>query len=344
MRAAVLPEYGGPRVLRLQDVPDPVAAQDEVLVGVSACGVCGHDLLARRGELGTPLPAILGHEISGVVQAVGSSVRQFTVGDRVALVQRDPCGRCGDCQRGATQLCRRGRGFYGEDQNGGYAELVIASERNAVRLPPDIDDAAGAVLSCAVGTGWHALGRVAAARGEVAVITGAGGGVGLHALQLSRYLGLHVIAATGSARKAEQLMALGAHAVAVLGADRPSLRDQVRAATDGQLADVVLDVAGAPTFRSAVAALAPHGRLALIGNVDPQDLALRPGLVILRELSIMGSAHGTREDLSTVMELVAAGHVAPVLAAQFPLDQAWRAHEPPTGDDPLGRRVILPSA
>ncbi len=336
-------EYGGPGVLRVEEVAEPVAGTGEVVVRVSACGVCGHDLLARRGELGTPLPAILGHEIAGVVTQVGDEVDKLTVGDRVALVQRDPCGRCPACRGGASNHCRRGRGFYGEDQDGGYAELVVASERNTVILPSEISDATGAVSSCAIGTGWHALQRVRSARGEIVVVTGAGGGVGLHALQLGRHLGMHVIAATTSAAKRDRLLEAGAHEVVLLGPAEPALRDQVKTLTGGQLADVVLELAGAPTFRAAVAALAPLGRLALIGNVDPQDLTLRPGLTILRELSIVGSAHGTKEDLATVLNLVAEGHVTPVIAERFPLAEAHRAHEPPTCHGPLGRRLLIPA-
>lgn len=344
MKAVIMREYGGPQALSLAEVPDPVPDQDGVLVQVRACGVCGHDVLARRGELKTPLPMILGHEVSGVVAAVGGAVRQLRVGDRVALVQRDPCGKCRHCRAGATNHCRQGRGFYGEDQPGGYAEYVLASERNAVVLPPDIDDAAGAILSCAIGTGWHALARVRAAAGEVAVVTGAGGGVGLHALQLARYLGMHVIAATGSAAKRDRLLEIGAEDVAIVGEGHDSLRDQVKAVTGGLLADVVLEVAGAPTFGSSVSALAPLGRLALIGNVDPQDLSVRPGLVILKELSVVGSAHATKKDLEAVVSLVTAGHVTPLIAEAIPLEEARRAHGPIAENYPLGRRVLVSAA
>ncbi|MDP9393492.1 MAG: alcohol dehydrogenase catalytic domain-containing protein [Actinomycetota bacterium] len=341
MRAVVLRQYGGPDALRLEEVPGPSAADDEILVEVSACGVCGHDLLARQGRLGTPLPAILGHEISGVVSAVGSAVDGFEVGDRVALVQRDPCGQCPQCTSGAENLCRRGRGFYGEDQPGGYAGYVRASARNTVKLPPEIGQDAGAILSCAIGTGWHALRRTGAARGEIVLVTGAGGGVGLHALQLCRHLGMHVIAVTGEDSKRDRLLELGADSVVVLDPRRASLRDEVRRATGGQLADVVLEVAGPPTFSRSLAALAPRGRLALIGNVDPQDVVLAPGLVILKELSVVGSAHGTRADLEAVLELVTAGHVEPLIAEAMPLADAAHAHEAPT-QGALGRRVLLP--
>lgn len=343
MKAVVLRRFGGPDTLELEEVPDPSTGADEILVEVGACGVCGHDLLARRGELGTPLPAVLGHEISGTVVAKGAAVPGLDVGDRVALVQRDPCGRCDLCASGAENLCRSGRGFYGEDQPGGYARYVRASARNAVELPSMIGPAAGAILSCAIGTGWHALHRLGAAAGETVVITAAGGGVGVHAVQLGRHLGLHVIAVTGSSDKRERLLELGAHAVVVLQPGTASLRDEVRKVTGGRLADLVLEVAGPPTFRQSVAALAPHGRLALIGNVDPQDLLLRPGLVILKELSVVGSAHGTKADLEAVIGLVAAGHVTPLVADEMPLTDARYAHELPV-PGLLGRRVLIPDA
>lgn len=341
MKAAVVRRFGGPEVLEVEDVADPFPADHEMLVAVAACGVCGHDLLARRGLLGTRLPAILGHEISGTVEAVGPGVSGFAVGDRVALVQRDPCGQCDTCLRGAENLCKSGCGFYGEDRPGGYAEYVLATPSNAVHLPPQIDLAAGAVLSCALGTGWHALRRVRATPGEVVLVTGAGGGVGLHALQLCRHLGAHAIAVTSSPGKREALLQQGAEHVVVLAQGSPSLRDQVRQLTGGALADVVLEVAGPPTFRQSLSALAPQGRLALIGNVDPQDVPLTPGLMILKELSVVGSAHGTRDDLAEVVELVAAGHVKPVVAEEIPLSEVARSHAPPTRDT-IGRRLIRP--
>lgn len=336
----MLRQPGGPEVLRVEEVPDLVPADDQVLVEVSACGVCGHDLLARQGLLGTPLPAVLGHEVSGVVVAVGPTAA-LSVGDRVALVQREPCLACRWCRSGAENLCRSGRGFYGEDRPGGYAEQVLASARNAVVLPPEVPLRAAAVLSCAVGTGLHALRRVGAAAGDVVLVTGASGGVGLHALQLCRALGLRAIAVTSSPGRTESLLAEGAQHVLVTEPGENSLRDRVRTITGGSLADVVLEVAGTPTFRQSVAALASQGRLALIGNVDPSDVALTPGLLILKELSVLGCAHGTRKDLADVVAMVAAGQVRPLVAEELPLSEVSRAHSPP-GPRP-GRRLVVPA-
>lgn len=335
-------EYGGPEVLEVTDVPDPTPAEDEILVAVSGCAVCGHDLLARTGKLGTPLPAILGHEISGVVAGCGQAVTSFEVGDRVTLVQRDPCGDCRYCARGSENLCRGGRGFYGEDRPGGYAEYVLASGRNAVRLPEGLSDRDAALLPCAIATSWHALKRVGATQGDVVVVTAASGGVGVHALQLCRHLGTETIAVTTSAENRDVLLELGATHVATLGDGEPPLWEQVSGLTGGRLADVVLEIAGPPTFAQSVKALTGGGRLALIGNVTPREVAFNPGLVIVKELSVVGSAHGTKEDLEEVVALVADGHVQPLVDEEIPLSEVRRAHEPGPRRS-LGRRVIVPS-
>lgn len=341
MRAAVLRRFGRPDSLELAEVPDPVPAGDQMVVAVNACGVCGHDRLAMEGKLGTPLPAVLGHEIAGTVTEVGSEVSQFRVGDRVALLQREPCGRCERCAGGAVNLCRDGRGFYGEDRPGGFAEYVLAGERNAVRLPDGIPGRSAAILSCALGTGWHALRRVGARPGDVAVVTAARGGVGSHALQLCRHLKLRTIAVTSNPEHSQRLLDLGADHVVVLEPGGESLREHVRRWTGGRLADVILEVAGTPTFRQSVKALASGGRLALIGNVDPGEVCFNPGLAILKELAVIGCGHGTLQDLHDVVDLVADGHVAPLIAAEIPLSEVARAFDEPAQGP--GRCVLVPT-
>lgn len=336
-------QYGGPEQLEFREYPDPSSpGAEEILVKVSACGVCGHDLLARRGALCTPLPVVLGHEISGVVSAVGGAIVDFAIGDRVALVQRVPCGQCAVCTAGAENLCRVGPGFYGEDQPGGYAEYVLSSPRNTVKLPADVSLEAGAILSCAIGTGWHALRRAHVTPDDLVVVTGAGGGVGVHVLQLCRYLGAEVLAVTNAPSKRTRLLELGADHVVSLGPGEASIREQVRAQTGGRMADVVIEVAGPPTFAQSVRALGARGRLAMVGNVEPRDVVMNPGLVILKELSVFGSAHGTKRDLEEVVRLVTGGHVSPVIAERFPLTEAARAHEVRATGGPVGRRVLIP--
>ena len=231
MRAMILSAYGGPEQLKLAQVSRPAAGHGQMLVRVRACGVCGHDLLARQGKLGTPLPQVLGHEIAGDVVEVDSGVDAFRPGDRVTLNQRISCGMCHSCRRGAPNLCVRGGGFYGENISGGYAEYVVATPANAVPLPLEIDYVTGAILSCGIGTGLHAVGRARVRAGEAVVVTGAGGGVGIHAISSARLLGARVIGITGSPEKRQAVHEAGADEVVV--APGGHFAPQVRQLTGG---------------------------------------------------------------------------------------------------------------
>jgi acryloyl-coenzyme A reductase len=341
MRVIELARPGGPEVLVPATRPVPSPAPDQLLVRVGACGVCGHDALARRGALGAGPGAVLGHELAGRVVATGEALSDDWVGRRVALVQRIPCGACARCRDGLSTLCRQGPGFYGEDLPGGYAEYVVASELNAVPLPDEIDDATGAILSCAVGTGLRALRSAEVGVGDVVVVTGAGGGVGVHTVQLARHLGCTVVAVTGSPGKADELRALGAHRVAVRP-DARALREVVAELGGTRGADAVIEITGGPTFPIGLRALAPRGRLVLVGNTEPGPLPLEPGLMILKELRVHGSAHADRADLAAVIDMVRAGDIHPVPARRRPLAQARDAHTELDARAVTGRAVLVP--
>lgn len=339
MRAMVLERYGSPDVFSPGARPVPVPAPDQVVVEVRACGVCGHDLLARSGALGTPLPAVLGHEIAGVVVEAGRQVDGLSVGQRVALVQRIPCGDCVDCRRGSTNLCRKGPGFYGDDLDGGYAEYVVASPRNAVVLPDTVSDEHGAVLSCGVGTGLRALRRAVLDPDDLVVVTGAGGGVGLHAVALAAVLGYRALAVTSSEHKRDALHDAGAVEV-VVSPSPAELRAVAKDLSGGRGAEAVIEVAGPPTFAASIGALAPAGRLVLVGNTRPQPVEVNPGAVIVRELKIVGSAHATRCDLREVVSLVAGGKVVPVVSAVAPLEEVAALHRALEDRQVVGRAVL----
>ncbi|WP_345603600.1 alcohol dehydrogenase catalytic domain-containing protein [Pseudonocardia adelaidensis] len=343
MRVVELAGTGGPDVLVPATRPVPHPAADQLLVRVRACGVCGHDLLARRGVLAATAGSVIGHEIAGEVVAVGSGVRDPGAwsGRRVALVQRIPCGACPDCTAGSTTHCRLGPGFYGEDLPGGYAEYVVASPLNAVPIPDDVDDATGSILSCGVGTGLRALRRAGTGPGDVVVVTGAGGGLGVHAVALARHLGATVVALTGSPAKEEPLLRLGAAAV-LIAPDAARVRRRVAELGGRRGADVVLELTGAPAFAVALRSLAPGGRLVLVGNTEPALLPLDPGLAIVKELCVYGSAHADRSDLGDVVDLVRSGAITPMAARTWPLHEAALAHDAVERRQVAGRAVLVP--
>lgn len=336
MRAVVVRRFGGPEVLEPADVDVPHHGPGEILVRVAACGVCGHDLLARAGRLGGALPRILGHEISGAIVSVGADVASFGVGQRVVLNQRRHCGRCSACRTGHPNRCVRGAGFYGEDLPGGYAQYVVAEPANAVPLPEEVSDIAAAALPCGVVTALHALRRAGARYGDVVAIMGAGGGVGVHAVAIAASTGARVIAVTHRADKAPALREAGADEVVVTeGADTARV---VREAAGGNV-DVVVDCAGVAV--GAGARILRHGgRLALLGNIDPRALDVPAGLLILKEIELIGSAHGTPDELATAVSMVAGGGLEPRIAATFPLEAAADAHRRLEARGTVGRVVL----
>ena len=276
MRAIVASAYGGTDVLSCREVARPVPAPDQFLLKVAACGVCGHDLLARTGAfpLSKP-PFVMGHEIAGVVVEVGALITRFKLGDRVAVTQRISCGNCAPCRAGRDNVCVSGAGFYGEAISGGYGDFVVASPRNAVHIPDHIPLHIAALLSCAIGTGFHALRRAALALGDTVVVTGASGGVGIHTVKLASLMGVKVIAISSSSGKTQMLREAGAAHVVIPGADF-NFHEQVRDLTNGEGADAVMEITGRPTFKSSLRSVRAGGRVVLIGNVDPGSVPLNP--------------------------------------------------------------------
>lgn len=340
MKAGLFTRFGGPEVLHQAEVSTPRHLPDQMLVRTHACGVCGHDLLNRQGHFpGTRLPCVMGHEIAGVVEEVGPLVQHFAPGDRVALTQRISCGICPACRAGRDNLCRSGPGFYGEDISGGYGQFVIASPRNTVRLPDVIDLSTGAILSCAVGTGYHALGRAGLRAGDTVLITAATGGVGIHTIELAKLMGLRVLAVTSSEHKNELLKNAGADHVLIGSSFHQGARDL----TEGQGVDAVIEIAGAPTFPSSLRSLRAGARLVMVGNVQPGHVPLNPAIPILREVEIVGSGHALVTDLQHVVDLVARGQIKPRIAHSLPIEHAAEAHSLLAQGSAAGRVVLTHS-
>src|SRR3990170_3697962 len=192
MKAIRLVQTGKPLVEF--ELPIPQIGEGDVLVRVSAAGICHSDAHYRAGRSPVePLPLTLGHEVAGVVESVGSKVLQRSPGDRVALHYLVTCGECAYCRSGAEQYCLTGK-MLGHYTDGGYAEFVAVPGRNAVLLPDEISFGQGATLMCASATAFHALRKSRLKGGERVAVFGAGG-LGISAIQLARAFGaLEVIA------------------------------------------------------------------------------------------------------------------------------------------------------
>jgi len=328
MRAVVLHAFGGPEELRLEQVPapDPAAlAPDDVLIKTRACGVCYHDIINRRGNLPrTSVPSILGHEIAGEVVALGSAVTALSLGDRVASVQRVHCNDCDVCEDQRPTLCKSGA-FFGEEIPGGYAEYTVSPVHGLARIPDSIPWAEASICACTIGTAIHVAQRGRVSPSDTVLITGASGGVGLHAVQICKLAGARVIAVTSSPEKEQQLRAAGADAV--IPAPDLDFARAARALTDAHGVDVVFEITGSLTFAESVRSLGVGGRLVMVGNLETDTVEFMPGLMILKELEFIGSFATTTDELAEAFRLVESGAIRPVLAGTLPLEEASRAHE-----------------
>src|SRR5665811_52124 len=272
MRALVLHEFGGPLVL--EEVPIPAPGPHDVLLRVRACAVDQFDLTIRSGKRSNAkVPLVLGHEISGEVAGVGSAVDGWQVGDRAVSTLYLTCGRCRKCLSGRETICEDFRGYVGIETPGGYAEYTTVPAVNLVSLPDSIGFPEGSVLANAVGTPYHAFTqRMRLGPSQRIIITGAGGGVGIHAIQVARAMGALVMAVDLGQEKLDAALRYGAN----LAVD-PDERDFAEAAldwTDGLGVEGVLELVGPATMAQSLNALAKGGRMVIVGSHTGREFAL----------------------------------------------------------------------
>ena len=277
MKAVPFRDFGGPEMLQVADVERPEPGPDDLLVRIHAAGICYHDLLSRAGNIPRDNAGqILGHEIAGEVVAAGSSANAARVGERVVIYQRLFCGACRYCLGGRQDLCRNSR-VLGESGGGGYAEFTCVPARNAIRMPDGLDMNAAALAVCPVGTSVRAaLGVAKIGPGDTVLITGAGGGLGLHQIQVAKSVSARVIAVTSSEDKADIVRQAGADEVIV----SPDLKfsGEVWRRTGKQGVDVVLDNVVTGTFGESLRSVAQNATVVVLGNIGTKPVEIDPGL------------------------------------------------------------------
>ena len=337
---------GTPPSLSVVDLPVPTPGPGEALVRVAACGFCHHDRLVMAGTLrrGVARGVVLGHEIAGVVEEVGDGVTRVRPGDRVVSLLTNACGECDRCREGREHRCHNGEGI-GHGRNGGFAEFVAVSQHSLVALPDGLELTAASLLACPAGVALQSLTAVEVSEGETVAVTGAGGGLGVHAVQLAAALGARTIAVTSSSGKAGVLARYGADEVMETGVPESGLdfSEVVMALTGDEGADVVIDTVGASTVRSSVRSLAQYGRLALLGEVGGEG-SLR-GLVpeiVFRDARITGVSGVSRATLERAIALASEGRLTPVLQQLLPLEEAARACDLVSSRAVLGRLALVP--
>lgn len=341
MRAVLIEQPDGPLVLA--DVPVPRPGRGDVLLRIRACAVDRFDLAIRAGvrERAATLPHILGHEIAGEVAELGEGTQGLEVGARVASTLYLVCGECRWCLRGRETICERFRGHVGVNSPGGYAEYVVLPARNLVPIPDHIAFPEASILANAIGTPYHALAvRMGVQPGDRLVVTGAGGGVGLHAVQIGAMLGASVMAVDLGEAKLDLARSLGAEA----GVDPTTtdLGEAIRDWTGGTGADGVLELVGPATMPHTLGALAKGGKMVIVGSHTGKQWTIDPGDVYRNEWEIRGSRNVSADELATVVDLVGRGRIRAIIDRTAPLEDAQVLQDRVRSGEVLGRDVLLP--
>ncbi len=345
MRAIVIRAPGGPEALVLEEVAPPTLRNNDVRIRVDSCGVCFHEVVTRNGTLkrGVEMPLIPGHEVAGVVESVGPHVRGFRPGDRVTTLQRRHiCGHCRYCRNDQETSCPE-REFLGDaGLNGGYAELVCVEEDNVAAVPDEVPLNQAAILACTVGTELNAIRDVAQVRaGERVLVNGAGGGLGIHGVQVAHLTGAEVIAITGSPKKVDMIRQVGADHM-VLSPYGEDFSPKVRALTGGEGVNAAIDNVGSDTFHPMRRSLARRGRWVFIGQLTGEFVQPNPAQLFLNGLTILTAQSTNRRQLLDCLQLARRGLVRPIVSMQMPLEHAAEAHRLMERAGPVGRIVLRP--
>lgn len=346
MKAMVLRELGGP--VRLEEVPIPKIGSNDVLIRVRATGV-GLTVVIMTATPGrvTAYPRIPGHEIAGEVAEVGSEVTTIKVGDRVTCHFYLTCKVCPYCRSGRETLCSDFKGYVGMACDGGYAQYMAIPAVNLCPIPPGVTDLEAAIGADAICTPLHACREEArVGPGDRVLIVGAGGGVGIHAVQMARLCGGYVLAADLTDAKLEMAQAVGADDV--VDVRREELSRQVLAKTDGRGVDAAIDCVASPeTLEACLRSLARAGRLVIIGSRPSEVFKADPVFrvdaqwMLYRGLEIHGSRYVSLAELAQTLELLRQKRIRAVVTRTFPLEEAEAAHKLLRQNALVGRAALI---
>lgn len=324
MKAVVCKEFGPPEKLVVEEVPDPTPGPGEVLVAVKAAAVTFPDtlMLENKYQYKVEVPFVAGGEVAGVVSALGDGVTDVKVGDRIVA---------------------------GLTRNGGYAEQAVVRASAARVLPDDVGFAESTALPYSYGTSLYGLKyRGELQPGETLLVTGAGGNVGMSAVEIGKLLGARVIAAASTEEKLDVCRARGADET--INYANESLKDRAKELTGGNGVDVVYDCVGGAYAEQALRATAWGGRFLVIGfTAGIPSIPLN--LTLLKSCQIVGVFYGamTQRDpelnaavTRELLDYIAAGKLNPYVSARYPLDRTGEAMRSLIDRTAVGKVVIEP--
>src|SRR5438067_7834431 len=325
MHAQVLHAWGD--ALKYETVAVPKPRAGEALVRVEACGV-GLTVLnymngnqARRADW---LPRIPGHELVGTVVETGAGVEHPRVGERVMAYFYLACGHCDLCRLAHEPLCRNLRGNIGVAADGGYAEYCALPAFNLLPVPAGVEPVAATAIPDATATPFHVSRRASIAPGDVVVVMGAGGGVGIHMVQMARLFGARVVGVDVGDAKLAAAREAGADAVVDTGQGDTAAAVRA-AAADG--VSVTIDFVGSrETLALCLEVLGKRGRLVCLTTFPGITADVSPRRLVHDEISVIGSRYASRWEMARAGELVAEGRIRPVVSEVVALERVPELH------------------
>jgi len=301
--------WGSDPVWETFELDEPGAG--EVLLQVEACGIGLTVLNAIRGDLGNDpglLPRVPGHELVGVVTEVGPEADRGLIGRRVVAYFYLTCGSCAECLTGREPLCQRLGGFVGVHRDGGYAPFAVLLAANVIPIPDSLDPVAATVVADAVATPVHVATRASLVPEDRVVVIGAGGGVGIHMIQVAQLTTEDVVGLDVTSEKLDAIEKVGVRAV-----DSSDFASLTGPFAEGP-PTVVIDLVGAETTGSwAIEALGPGGRLVALTTFVDRPITIHYREFVFREISLLGSRYATKAEVARAADLVATGQVTPVI-------------------------------
>ncbi len=324
--------------LKIEDIDMPIINdEDDVIIKVKAAGMCYSDIHVIDGVIQTKLPLTLGHEIAGEVYDKGSNVK-FSKGDKVLVHFMNPCGKCKYCLKGKGMRCinQFTRPEYGFSADGGYAEYCKVNADRLVKIN-DLPIDFASTLGCAGITAYHAVKSIADIEIADSIAIYGTGGVGLYALQIAKNNGAKTIAISRSNEKLRLAEELGAdHTI-----NANNIKD-IKKITNNLGVDVVFDfVVNEESIANSQKILANGGKIVLVG-VSNKPIVLNPQTFVLKELSLLGSLVGTKDELEELVWLASSNRIKSIVSKHFNLDDINHALRELREGKIIGRGCIIP--
>ena len=338
MRAMVVGKWG--EGFKLEERLDPQPAPGEAVMKVRAAGVGLTLVTMRTGIFGGTAPRIMGHELGGDIIAVGDGVENVKIGQRCAVYFYLNCGHCRWCRNGRETLCENHGGYVGVHRDGGYADFLSLPSENFLPIPDNLDYEGAAIAADAVNTPWHCMRERAQINPhDDVMLVGAGGGVGIHGVQVAKIFGARVIAVDITEEKLELASKWGADEVVNFRAIE-DLAAEAKRLTDGKGVDAAIDFVGKPeTFQACIDGLAVGGRAVVIG-AQPGDVKVNPVNLVITEQIVTGSRHSTRAELIETMNIMARGLVTPVVGKRLHFTEVEELFQDLQDEKLLGRGAL----